>query len=140
MVDGLGGGICQVSSTLYNAVVMADLEVLERKNHSLSVSYVKLGRDATVVYGSIDFRFKNSRQYPIKISSKISGGTLTIEIYGYNTNLLSGNGANARMSSAAGVINYGGEIRNCVISNNKVLVYNNKKAISFRSLSVLFSY
>ncbi len=86
VVDGLGGGICQVSSTLYNAVVMADLEVLERKNHSLSVSYVKLGRDATVVYGSIDFRFKNSRQYPIKISSKISGGTLTIEIYGYNTN------------------------------------------------------
>lgn len=86
VVDGLGGGICQVSSTLYNAVVMADLEVLERKNHSLSVSYVKLGRDATVVYGSIDFRFKNSRQYPVKISSKISGGTLTIDIYGYNTN------------------------------------------------------
>lgn len=86
IVDGLGGGICQVSSTLYNAVVMADLEVVERKNHSLTVSYVKLGRDATVAYGSTDFRFKNSRQYPVKISSKISGGTLTIEIYGYNTN------------------------------------------------------
>ncbi len=86
IVDGLGGGICQVSSTLYNAVVMADLEVVERKNHSLTVSYVKLGRDATVAYGSTDFRFKNSRQYPVKISSKISGGTLTIDIYGYNTN------------------------------------------------------
>lgn len=86
IVDGLGGGICQVSSTLYNAVVIADLEILERKNHSLTVSYVKLGRDATVAYGSVDFRFKNSRQYPVKISSKISGGTLTIDIYGYNTN------------------------------------------------------
>lgn len=86
IVDGLGGGICQVSSTLYNAVVMADLEVLERRNHSLPVSYVKLGRDATVVYGSIDFRFKNTRQYPIKISSNISGGVLTVDIYGYNTN------------------------------------------------------
>lgn len=86
IVDGLGGGICQVSSTLYNAVVMADLEVIERRNHSLSVSYVKLGTDATVVYGNIDFRFKNSRQYPIKITSKISGGVLTIDIYGYNTN------------------------------------------------------
>lgn len=86
IVDGLGGGICQVSSTLYNAVVKADLEILERKNHSLPVSYVKLGTDATVSYGSVDFRFKNSRQYPIKISSKISGGTLTIDIYGYNLN------------------------------------------------------
>jgi len=82
VVDGLGGGICQVSSTLYNAVVKADLEVLERKNHSLPVSYVKLGRDATVVYGVLDFRFRNNQQYPIRIESSISGGSLKIDICG----------------------------------------------------------
>lgn len=86
VVDGMGGGICQVSSTLYNAVVKADLEILERKNHSLPVAYVKLGRDATVVYGVIDFRFRNNQQYPIRIESKISGGTLTVDICGINTN------------------------------------------------------
>lgn len=86
VVDGMGGGICQVSSTLYNAVVKADLEILERKNHSLPVSYVKLGRDATVVYGVIDFRFKNNQQYPVRIESRVSGGTLTIDICGINTN------------------------------------------------------
>lgn len=85
VVDGLGGGICQVSSTLYNAVVRADLEVLERKNHSLPVAYVKLGRDATVVYGSVDFRFRNSLQYPIRIESTANSGTLTINICGIQT-------------------------------------------------------
>ncbi len=86
VVDGLGGGICQVSSTLYNAVVKADLEVLERKNHSLPVSYVKLGRDATVSYGTLDFKFKNNLQYPIRIEASASGGTLTISICGIQTN------------------------------------------------------
>jgi len=86
VVDGLGGGICQVSSTLYNSVVKADLEILERKNHSLPVSYVKLGTDATVVYGVLDFRFRNNQQYPVRIESKISGGALTIDICGIKTN------------------------------------------------------
>lgn len=82
VVDGLGGGICQVSSTLYNAVLYADLEVIERVNHSLPVTYVPLGRDATVVYGSIDFRFKNTYENPIKITSSVGGGVLTISVYG----------------------------------------------------------
>lgn len=86
VVDGLGGGICQTSSTLYNAVVKADLEVLERRNHSLPVAYVKLGTDATVVYGTTDFRFKNNQKYPIKITTKISGGSLTVKILGIDTN------------------------------------------------------
>ena len=86
VVDGLGGGVCQVSSTLYNAVVKADLEVIERKNHSLPVAYVKLGRDATVSYGTLDFRFRNNLQYPIRIESKVGGGTLTIKICGIQTN------------------------------------------------------
>ena len=86
VVDGLGGGICQTSSTLYNAVVKADLEIVERRNHSLPVAYVKLGTDATVVYGTTDFRFKNNQKYPVKITSKISGGSLTIRVLGIDTN------------------------------------------------------
>ena len=66
VVDGLAGGICQISSTLYNTVLLANLEIVERRNHSYTTSYVAAGRDATVVYGAIDFQFKNSRSYPIK--------------------------------------------------------------------------
>jgi vancomycin resistance protein YoaR len=82
VIDGLGGGICQTSSTLYNAILLADLEITERKNHSLPVGYVDLGRDATVSYGTIDFKFKNDRKTPIKIETSISGGSLTIKILG----------------------------------------------------------
>ena len=81
-VQGMGGGVCQVSSTLYSAVLYADLPVLERQNHSLVVSYVPKGQDATVAYGSIDFRFKNSTKGPIKISAKTAGKSLTISIWG----------------------------------------------------------
>ena len=66
-VKGLGGGNCQVSSTLYNAVLEADLEVVERHPHSEKVYYVPEGKDATVSYGSLDFRFKNNKDYSIKI-------------------------------------------------------------------------
>lgn len=86
VVDGLGGGICQTSSTLYNAVLEADLEVTSRKNHSLPVSYVKLGRDATVVYGVTDFKFKNNQKTPIKIEAEAKGGVLTVKIMGFEKN------------------------------------------------------
>lgn len=79
---GLGGGICQISSTLYNAVVLANLDVIERKNHSMIVSYLNPGLDATVSYGSIDFKFKNSRNYPIRIDATVRNGTVTISIQG----------------------------------------------------------
>lgn len=82
VVNGLGGGICQVSSTLYNAVLEANLEIVERKNHSYAVSYVPLGQDATVSYGSIDFRFKNNRKYPIKVIAYTNKGNLTVLIKG----------------------------------------------------------
>lgn len=82
VIDGIGGGICQISSTLYNAVVLANLEVLERYNHQFLTSYVPAGRDATVVYGSKDFKFKNSRSYPIKIKTKVTNGIVTCDIYG----------------------------------------------------------
>ena len=80
--EGVGGGICQVSSTLYSAVLYADLEVVERHNHSLTVSYVPKGQDATVSYGVIDFRFKNNTEYPIKIESVTSNRKLSISIIG----------------------------------------------------------
>ena len=79
---GLGGGICQVSSNLYNTVLKANLEIVERKNHSMTVNYLPIGCDATVSYGSVDFKFKNSRSYPIKIVATINSGVITISIYG----------------------------------------------------------
>lgn len=86
VVDGLGGGICQISTTLYNAVLYSNLEIVERRNHQFVPSYSKAGRDATVVYGSIDFRFKNSRNYPVKILCTVSGGVAKCEIYGLKEN------------------------------------------------------
>lgn len=82
VVDGIGGGICQVSSTLYNAVVMADLKTVSRTNHSMPVGYVPLGRDATVSYGTIDYVFENNKSYPVSIKAGISGTTLTISVVG----------------------------------------------------------
>ena len=86
VVDGLGGGICQISTTLYNAVLYSNLEIVERRNHQFVPSYSKAGRDATVVYGSIDFRFKNTRNYPVKILCTVSGGVAKCEIYGLKEN------------------------------------------------------
>lgn len=82
VVDGIGGGICQISSTLYNAVLMSNLQIVERRNHQFVTSYVGAGRDATVVYGAIDFRFKNTRKYPIRITASAVNGIATVAIYG----------------------------------------------------------
>ena len=82
VVDGIGGGICQISSTLYNAVLMANLEIVERRNHQFVTSYVPAGRDATVVYGSTDFKFKNTRQYPVRLVATAKNGIATISVYG----------------------------------------------------------
>ena len=81
-VDGLGGGICQISSTLYNIVVKSNLEIVERENHLFLTGYLPAGQDATVVYGSIDFKFKNTRDYPVKIESSVGGGYVTMKMYG----------------------------------------------------------
>lgn len=82
VVDGLGGGICQITTTLYNAVVYANLDIVERTNHQFVPSYVTASRDATVVYGSLDFKFKNNRNYPIKINCSVSGGIANFQIFG----------------------------------------------------------
>ncbi len=78
----LGGGICQVTSTLYNGVLLAGLQIVERHNHALDVAYLPAGRDATVYYGRQDFRFKNSNQYPVYVGMSLGGGTLTVSLYG----------------------------------------------------------
>ncbi len=82
VVDEIGGGICQVSSTLYNTVLLANLQIVERRNHHFNTGYVKPGTDATVAWGGVDFKFKNSRNYPIKIVGSVSGGSVKIDIYG----------------------------------------------------------
>lgn len=82
VVQAYGGGICQVSTTLYNAVLYANLEIVERYNHSYAVSYVPAGRDATVSYGGKDFKFKNTRNYPIRIDANAKNGVVSVSITG----------------------------------------------------------
>ena len=82
VVDGLAGGICQISSTLYNSVLLANLQITERRNHSFTTSYLPAGKDATVVWGTTDFKFINSRSYPIKIEAKVSNGIAEFKIHG----------------------------------------------------------
>jgi vancomycin resistance protein YoaR len=86
LVESVGGGICQVSSTLYNAVLLADLKITDRSNHSMTVGYVRTGLDATVNWGTIDFAFENTREYPIKIRMWTEGTTLFAVIVGTKTN------------------------------------------------------
>jgi vancomycin resistance protein YoaR len=81
-VPGIGGGVCQVSSTLYNAVLLANLTVVERTNHSKPLGYVGLGRDATVVYGALDFKFANNTGAPVVILAETAKNRLTVGIVG----------------------------------------------------------
>lgn len=79
--SGLGGGICQVSSTLYNVVLKSGITPIERRNHSLPAAYVDLGLDATVSWGTIDFKFENTLGYPIFIESYTKNKVLYINFY-----------------------------------------------------------
>jgi vancomycin resistance protein YoaR len=81
-VPGIGGGICQVSSTLYNAALLANLEIVERYNHSKPLGYVGLGRDATVAFGVLDFKFANNTAAPVMIMAEIEGNKLLVGIFG----------------------------------------------------------
>ncbi|WP_052807433.1 VanW family protein [Risungbinella massiliensis] len=84
--EGVGGGICQTSSTLFNAADKAGLRIIQQISHSRSVPYVPKGRDATVSWGGPDFQFQNNRPTPILIVSDIMNGVLHISIYGENDN------------------------------------------------------
>ena len=80
-VDGVGGGVCQVSTTLYNAVLRANIASVERYPHTLHSAYVASGMDATVAYGLLDYRFKNTQPYPIYIESTVQNKSVTFDIY-----------------------------------------------------------
>ena len=82
IVQSVGGGICQTSSTLYNAALLANLEITDRSNHLFETSYVEPSRDATVSWGTLDFQFKNTRKYPIEVITSVGGGEITVSIYG----------------------------------------------------------
>lgn len=77
-----GGGICKIASTLYNVVILANLAVVERHPHSMTVPYVPPGQDATISYGSLDFRFRNTTPGPLLIWADTRGNSLYIAIYG----------------------------------------------------------
>ena len=85
LVDGMGGGICQVATTLYDAVLEAELQVDERYPHSMTVSYVDKGMDAAIAEGYQDFKFTNNTEYPIYIDAYAGGGTISVAIYGHET-------------------------------------------------------
>ncbi|WP_160719174.1 VanW family protein [Bacillus sp. USDA818B3_A] len=80
LVEGIGGGICQTSSTLYNAIDKLAVSYIEKNHHSLNVGYVPKGRDATVSYGGLDFRFKNTAGVPLLIKTFVNRGSITVEI------------------------------------------------------------
>lgn len=82
LVPGIGGGICQVSTTLYNAALLSNLSIIERRNHSLPSSYVSLGRDATISGDVIDLKFINSTDYPIYIYGEVVGNWVKFYVYG----------------------------------------------------------
>ncbi len=84
-VQELGGGICQVSSTLYCATVLSNLEIVHRENHMFESTYVPLGLDATVSWGGPDYVFKNNTKYPIKVVAGYANGVCTCEIWGTKT-------------------------------------------------------
>lgn len=81
--DGMGGGVCQVSSTLYMALLHAELEITERRNHSLKVGYLPYAYDATLAGDYIDLKFKNDTEYPVFIESYLENGLVVVNIYGH---------------------------------------------------------
>ncbi len=86
VVDSLGGGICQVSTTLYNAVIRAELEVVERNNHSMIVGYVQPSMDAAIAESTqLDFKFRNTLDHPVYIDGYTKDKTITFNIYGVET-------------------------------------------------------
>ena len=77
---GIGGGICQTSSTLFNAVDQLPIKIIERHHHSMDVGYVPKGRDATVSFGGLDFQFQNTTGIPFLIQAYYRPGAITVEI------------------------------------------------------------
>ena len=84
-MDSVGGGVCQVATTLYNAVIRAELDIVQRYNHSMIVSYVKPSDDAAIAGTYKDLKFKNNLDNPVYIEGYCSGGVITFNVYGVET-------------------------------------------------------
>ena len=84
-VDSIGGGACQLCTTLYNVVLRAELEVTQRQNHSMTVGYVKPSEDAAIAGTYKDLKFKNNYDTPIYLEGSVAGNTLTFTAYGKDT-------------------------------------------------------
>ena len=82
LIDSIGGGICQCSSTLYYCTLLADLEIVDRINHGLPVTYMEYGMDATVSWGGPDFKFRNNSNFPIKLKAEVADGYVKMQILG----------------------------------------------------------
>lgn len=82
LVKSTGGGVCQVTTTLYNAVLLSKLKIVERQHHSMPLGYVEMGRDATIAENYIDFKFRNSNGYPIAIFSSVKDNVISVYILG----------------------------------------------------------
>jgi vancomycin resistance protein YoaR len=79
--EDMGGGVCQLRSTIFNAADKAGMEIIERHSHSKAVKYVPAGRDAAVSYGYLDLKFKNTKEYAVELKAKIEGKKLKVYIY-----------------------------------------------------------
>ena len=123
VVQELGGGICQVSSTLYYCTLISNLQITSRTNHYFSVGYIEPGMDATVSWGSPDFVFVNNRTFPIKIHAYVSGGMVTVEIYGTNVD-----GSYVKMESAVSGLNV--TTYRCVYAADGTLISREREATS----------
>ena len=82
LIDSIGGGICQCSTTLYYCTLLADMEIVDRINHGMPVNYIDYGMDATVSWGGPDFKFKNNSNFPIKLQAEVSDGYVKMQILG----------------------------------------------------------
>lgn len=80
VVDGFGGGVCQVSSTLFNAALNSGMDIVQRRSHSLRITYYPAGYDAAVSYGSLNFKFKNTYKVPVKIKASADNNNITVEL------------------------------------------------------------
>ena len=127
--DEVGGGVCQVASTLYNCALMANLEIVERTEHRYLVTYVDKGMDATIYWGLHDFKFKNTTEYPMKIKAWLENNCVNIQFFGTNTT-----GEYARMTfEVLGTQEFKDEI---VVDLEKSPTYENVTQTAYRGYTV----
>lgn len=131
IVPGTGGGICQVTTTLYNALLLSEFSIIERRPHSIPLAYVRPGLDATLAENYIDFKFQNNRSYAVYIGAETKSGTVSIKILGKNDEFGYDNSLITRLNSVI-IEEYEKEPDEIIFDNNlkedeKVVVREGKK-------------